>query len=145
MIARQHPGMSNGSAAARQGGISQDLVYLAGQPRTPTIEASLAASKLPLVVLDCYQMTEISYSTDIIFSDILSPPADLVLLYSANAARRFCSLVGSKEHGSALDSTRFGCLSAMIAAELPESWQPRIITANHPNEDSLLASLAALG
>ena len=89
-------------------------------------------------------MNEISYSTDILFSDILSPPPEAVLFYSANAVRRFCTLVGAKGGEKALESTRFVCLSPAIAAELPEDWQGRSIAARHPDEDSLLACLAAL-
>ena len=145
VVAIHQSAACDAAGAAGTEGTLPVLVYLAGTPRTPTIEDSLLAARLPFMVLECYQMAEISYSTDIIASDILSPPPDLVLLYSANAARRFHSLVDTKSLGNALDLTRFVCLSPAIATELPEAWQTRVITADHPNEDSLLASLAALG
>ena len=121
------------------------LVYLAGVPRTPVLEATLAAEKIDHSVVECYKMREISYSTDILKSDILSPAPDVILLYSANAARRFCDLADAKQLGKTLDLTRFVCLSDAIAAQLPEDWRGRAIVAGRPEEDSLLASLAALG
>jgi len=124
---------------------SRAMLYLAGTPRTATIEDAFAAAGHPLMVLPCYQMTEISYSTDFIKSDILSPAPDLVLLYSANAAWRLATLFTARELGKALDSVRFVCLSPAIAMELPEGWRTRTITAERPDEDSMLASVAALG
>ncbi|MCY0092752.1 uroporphyrinogen-III synthase [Hoeflea sp. J2-29] len=121
------------------------LVYLAGVPRTTTLEEVFAAAREALVVLECYKMDEISYTTDFLKSDILSPAPDLVLLYSANAARRFCGLFKGNELGERLESARFVCLSQAIATELPDPWQRRSIIAQRPDEDSLLASLASLG
>ena len=121
------------------------LVYLAGMPRKPVIETALDAAGVPFVVLECYEMSEISYSTDILNSDILSPAPDAVLIYSANAARRLTALAEAKILGKALDSGRFLCLSSAIAAELPERWQGRVTVARQPDEDSLLASLITLG
>lgn len=121
------------------------LVYLAGVPRKPAIEDALAAAKRPFLIVESYQMYEISYSTDIAIADILSPMPDAVLLYSVNAARRFAALTRVGQLDQLFDSTRFICLSRTIAAELPETWRERAVAARHPDEDSLLASLAGLG
>ncbi|MDP3525289.1 MAG: hypothetical protein Q8S27_11970 [Hoeflea sp.] len=67
------------------------------------------------------------------------------MLYSANAARQLAALAESEGLGNRLDSAWFICLSEAIAAELPDGWRARAIAADHPDEDSLLASLAALG
>tara|TARA_R110002020_G_scaffold24826_8_gene81158 strand:- start:6092 stop:6856 length:765 start_codon:yes stop_codon:yes gene_type:complete len=132
-----------GTAGAEDEG--RGLVYLAGAPRTAVIEEALRDAGLAFSVLDCYRMVEISYSTDILESAILSLPPDVVLLYSANAARRFAALAQSEGLGKALNSARFLCLSATIAQVLPEPWRARCVVADHPDENSLLASLAALG
>lgn len=121
------------------------LVYLAGVPRTPVIETALKSRDCHFRTIDCYEMARISYSTDILKTDFLSPPPDVVLLYSANAARRFSALVDAANLASSLDSTRFLCLSPAIAGQLPRIWQDRSIVARRPDEDSLLASLTALG
>lgn len=121
------------------------LVYLAGVPRTPVIETALDTGKSDFSVVECYKMTKISYSTDILKADFLSLPPDVVLLYSANAARQLSAVLDTSELGKMLDSTRFLCLSAGIGAELYRDWQERVVVAGRPDEDSLLASLAALG
>lgn len=121
------------------------LLFLAGSPRKPTIEAELAASGMRPELLECYQMDEISYSTDYIFLKLLSPPPDVVLLYSAMAAKRFSDLMTAKNLDNLVVSAWFACLSPEISAGLPDAWQARVVTASHPDEESLLASLAALG
>lgn len=121
------------------------LVYLAGVPRTPAIETTLKAHDCPFRTIDCYKMAEISYSTDIIKTDFLSPSPEVVLLYSANAARRLSALVDAANLARCLDSTRFLCLSPAIAGQLRKTWQDRSVVAGRPDEDSLLASLAGLG
>ncbi|MCZ4289587.1 uroporphyrinogen-III synthase [Hoeflea alexandrii] len=121
------------------------LVYLAGVPRTAVIETALEADEPGSRVIDCYRMAEISYSTDILKSDFLSPPPDVVMLYSANAARRLSALLDAANLAGCLDSTRFLCLSPAIASQLRKTWQDRSVVAGRPDEDSLLASLAGLG
>ncbi|MEM5470748.1 uroporphyrinogen-III synthase [Hoeflea sp. AS60] len=121
------------------------LVYLAGVPRTPVIETALEAEKIDFSVMECYKMSEISYSTDILKSDIFSLAPDAVLFFSANAAQHFSNLLSAEDIGKALDSARFICLSDQIAARLPSDWQVRSIVSGRPDEDSLLASLVALG
>lgn len=122
----------------------RELVYLAGVPRAAAIEDALKAAKVRFSVLECYKMNEISYSTDIIISDILMPEPDVVLLYSANAARRLAAIFDAENLGNTLGSAHFLCLSEAIADELPMRWRARSLVADHPDEDSLLASLAGL-
>ena len=124
---------------------SKPLVYLAGVPRTQVIEAALAARSVDHTVVECYKMSEISYSTDIAKTDILSPAPEVVLFYSANAARRFAALAEDAGLAEALESSWFLCFSPTIADELPGDWRPRVSVAERPDEDSLLASLAGLG
>ena len=136
----QSPGDFKGNLAGSQ----KVLVYLAGEPRTPVIEAALEAQKIDHVVVECYKMSEISYSTDIVISDILSPAPDVILLYSSRAARRFTALTSAENMDDFLRFSRFLCLSASISSELPAEWQARALVAERPEEDSLIRSLAKL-
>lgn len=133
-----------GSSAAHPVVSPKALVYLAGVPRTPLIEAALQDLTSDFTVVECYKMKEISYSTDIVKSDILSPAPDVILLYSSSAARRFTTLTSAENMVDFLRFSRFLCLSASISSELPPQWQSRAIVAEQPEEDSLLASLAKL-
>jgi uroporphyrinogen-III synthase len=132
------------SPAPCYGGVTHWL-YLAGRPRKPLIEEAFAAAGKPLLVTECYQMMEISYSTDYEFLRLLSPLPDVILLYSANAAARLIELITAKNLGNSLDSVRLACLSPEILAELPIALRSRAVAAERPDEDSLLASLAGLG
>ncbi|WP_394691449.1 uroporphyrinogen-III synthase [Hoeflea sp.] len=121
------------------------LLYLAGLPRKPTLEAALTTAGLAFQVLETYRMDKISYPTDSLFLDLLSPAPDAVLFYSTNAALGFCSIVSAKNLDESLHSTSLVCLSPEITRAFPEDWTARVLSADHPDEDSLLASLAGLG
>lgn len=121
------------------------LLYLAGRPRKPDLEAELAAGGLSVMVLETYEMGEISYSTDFENTDLFVPVPDAILFYSANAAAQFVALSTSANIGESLNSTRFLCLSQDIRNVLPDNWQPRTVAAERPDEESLLASLTGLG
>lgn len=126
-------------------GHGSGLLYLAGLPRKPVLEAALTAAGLPFEVLETYRMDQISYPTDSVFLNLLSPAPDAVLFYSTNAALCFCSIVSAKNLDESLQSTCLVCLSPEITGAFPEDWTARVLSADHPDEDSLLASLAGLG
>lgn len=138
------PVVASGADVAFSRVLRKPLVYLAGVPRTPVLEAGLRAHQIGHTVVECYQMHEISYSTDILKTDILSPAPDVILFYSANAARSFTELEKAVALDEAIESKHFICLSETVAAELPRAWQPRVRVAERPDEDSLLESLSAL-
>lgn len=136
------PGMPAETGSA---GKTLRLLYLAGRPRKPALEAEIVGAGMSLTVLETYEMVEISYSTDSVFSEVFDPPPDVILLYSANAAERLVNLVAAKNLGKSLHSARFLCLSAEIRDRLPDPWRDRATAPERPDEDSLLASLTRLG
>lgn len=120
------------------------LIYLAGLPRSPDLEQRLSAAPVPVTPIVLYEMQEISYSTDFLNEAILSPPPDVLLLYSANAARRALAILCPQTPTDQRFDFRVLCLSAEIQAALPDPWRARALVAAAPDEPSLLASLAAL-
>ncbi|SOE16890.1 uroporphyrinogen-III synthase [Hoeflea halophila] len=140
-----HAPVSNGGKTGRSFVTGKPLVYLAGVPRTTAIEVGLSTHRIRHSVVECYRMTKISYSTDIVKADFFSPVPDGVLFYSANAAKAFRELADTLALDEAIESVRFLCLSAAIADELPSAWRTRLTVAARPDEDSLLTSLSALG
>lgn len=121
------------------------LLYLAGRPRKPSLETELGGAGMSVTVLETYEMIKISYSTDSIMNDVFDPPPDVILLYSANAADRLVELASDRNLGKSSHSSRFLCLSPDIRDRLPDPWRVRATAAARPDEDSLLASLVALG
>ena len=126
--------------ADRQAGLLPDgtLVYLAGMPRTPALEAALEVANIPVFLSLRYKMIEISYSTDFLNETIFASPLDVVLLYSTAAARRFSTLISGAAAEKVLESARFLCLSPAIGDGLPGMWRDRVMAASEPNEDKLL-------
>jgi uroporphyrinogen-III synthase len=140
-----HRARTGSLQAGGNSGKALRLLYLAGRQRKPSLEAELAGAGMSLTVLETYEMAEISYSTDSETADVFDPQLEIVLLYSANAADRLVELVTAKNLGKSLHSTRFLCLSPDIRDRLPDPWRTRASAAARPDEDSLLASLTALG
>lgn len=115
-----------------------ELLYLAGEPRSPRLEQELAAARFPVKVIVCYRMRPLDLTGDILQAAFQQQP-DAVLLYSAETARRFFDL-----GESFLKETRaiqFLCLSSAIAEAVPASMRSRTRYAVRPDERSLFELL----
>lgn len=115
-----------------------ELLYLAGEPRSPRLEQELAAARFPVKVIVCYRMRPLDLTGDILQAAFQQQP-DAVLLYSAETARRFFDL-----GESFLKETRaiqFLCLSSAIAEAVPASLRSRTRYAVRPDERSLFELL----
>ncbi|MEF0943258.1 uroporphyrinogen-III synthase [Rhizobium sp. BR 362] len=119
------------------------LLYLAGAPRAAGFEARLTALNIPFQTVECYRMQDIVIDDAVLRRLFLDASADAVLLYSHQTAIRFFSLPFLQQHSNLLASTRFLCLSKAIAEAVPASLHSHVDIANMPDEDSLLALLAA--
>lgn len=116
------------------------IVYLGGEPRTPDLEEALLARGIRLDLRICYRMqpTEPDAAT----LDALSrEPAEAVLLYSSESARRFEAI--ARDDPAAWSGARFFCLSEKIAAALTPEKRARTRWPMEPREDLLLQLLDA--
>lgn len=115
-----------------------ELLYLAGEPRSPRLEQELAAARFPVKVIVCYRMRPVDVTGDILQATFQQQP-EAVLLYSAETARRFFELSESflKETGA----IKFLCLSPAIAEAVPASMKGQIKYAVRPDERSLFELL----
>lgn len=115
---------------------SAPLLYLAGEPRSPRLEADLEKAAIPVKVVVSYRMTPIPHSG----AELEAALAEgaVVLLYSKEAARRFLHLLGNRNISGGL---RFLCLSPAIAAALPPDQDHWIRVASETTEESLLSLL----
>lgn len=67
----------------------QPLLYLAGRPRGSVFEEGLAAAGIPFRTVDCYEMLPSNIPETMLETALLDTAADVVLLYSSEAARTF--------------------------------------------------------
>jgi uroporphyrinogen-III synthase len=72
---------------------------------------------------------------------LLAPVPDAVLLYSRESARAFFALAPLAEAPERFPAMRLLCMSANVAAAVPESFTARAAIAAAPDEESLLALL----
>lgn len=114
------------------------LLYVAGTPRSPTLEQGLDAARIPVCVWVAYRMEPIAYDPPRVSAAMAEETA--VLLYSKEAASRMVQLLQRQEDVRGLT---FYCLSPAIAAALPGPWASRIHIAPETSEDALLSLLGS--
>lgn len=114
------------------------LLYLAGHPRSPDLERALETASLPVTIAECYRMLPVAHDPALLHALLVENPADAVLLYSRETARRFVSLPVFRKTPAALSAFRFLCLSRNIAEALPQALAARAEIAPAPEEDALL-------
>ncbi|MCD2175484.1 uroporphyrinogen-III synthase [Rhizobium sp. C4] len=114
------------------------LLYLAGEPRSPRLEQELAAARFRMNVIVCYRMTPVDLTREILQAAFQRQP-EAVLLYSAETARRFFELAESflKEK----QDIQFLCLSSAIVEAVPAGMKSRTKSAVRPDERSLFELL----
>ncbi|OOG71979.1 uroporphyrinogen III synthase [Sinorhizobium sp. A49] len=115
------------------------LLYLAGSPRSKGFEATLRQLHIDHVTIECYRMQPITHPPDALTRLLSADPPDAVLLYSHDTARRFAALLVDAGLEAAAFSPRYLCLSAAVAAALPEGAPVEI--AARPDEESLFSLL----
>ena len=115
-----------------------ELLYLAGEPRSPRLEQELAAARFPVRVIVCYRMRPVDVTGDILQAIFQQQP-ETVLLYSAETARRFFEL--SESFLKERQDIHFLCLSPAIAEAVPASMKSRTKHAVRPDERSLFELL----
>lgn len=114
------------------------LLYLAGEPRSPDLEAKLREAGISVAVVTSYRMEPVEHK-ELALPD-LRP--DAVLFYSRETAARFFRLPAVRNAPAhAFSGTRFLCISSRAAEAVPAQFSSRIAIAAAPDEESLLALL----
>lgn len=117
------------------------ITYLAGQPRAAGLERGLSASGIAFDTVDCYRMESIEPSEAELAAHLRDNPVDAILFYSRHNADLFFGLDFVARQIGLLESIRLLCLSATIAAAIPQALQPKAEIAAIPDEESLLSLL----
>lgn len=117
------------------------LLYFAGQPRSPVLEAGLSALKVPVLVCRAYTMHPLPIEPDVVITTIRQQSIDAVLLYSRETALRLFELLSSDNDLEPLLKTPILCLSRNVSEAVPTRLRQNVRTADQPDEDSLLALL----
>lgn len=112
------------------------ILYLAGRPRKPQLEAVLAAAGHALMVRDVYAMHAVQTLPERVVAAWQAGQVDAVLHYSHESAARFWRSAGHLP-GRCLHL----CLSPDVAAALPGVDPAQIRIAERPDEAALIALL----
>ncbi|WP_137133807.1 uroporphyrinogen-III synthase [Rhizobium sp. FKY42] len=117
-----------------------DVLYLAGQPRSPDFERGLTDASQPYSTTVCYEMQPVIWNEAQL--RLLDPPPQAVLLYSSEAARRFCNQPLVKRNLRFWQDCHFLCLSEKVARSLSDAANRRVSIADQPTEEALLLLLS---
>lgn len=119
----------------------QPLIYLAGRPRGSVFEEGLAAAGIPFRTVDCYEMLPSDISENTLATTLLDTTADMVLLYSSEAARAFFRHVSADKYATALAATKFICISLNVLSLVPEIFRANAKAAEEPSEAAMFELL----
>lgn len=119
----------------------EPLLYLAGRPRGSVFEEGLAAAGIPFRTVDCYEMLPSDISETTLKTALLDTAADIVLLYSSEAARAFFRHVSAEKYAMALTTTKFICISRNVLSLVPQIFRPNAKAAEEPSEAAMFELL----
>ena len=117
------------------------LLYLTGTPRGAVFEDGLAAAGIPFRAVDCYEMQPSDLSDDMLETVLLKRAADVVLLYSSEAAKAFFRHASAEKYVAALASTQFVCISRNVLSLVPEIFRENTAAAESANEAAMFELL----
>lgn len=119
----------------------QPLLYLAGAPRAPGFETSLADLSIPFRTVEAYRMEPLPQTEAALSRIFSSARVDTLLLYSRHAATLLFALPFLQANGSLLAQTRLLCLSKSVASAIPTLFAANVQIAASPDENNLLLLL----
>ncbi|WP_319519091.1 uroporphyrinogen-III synthase [uncultured Martelella sp.] len=117
------------------------LLYLAGCPRAPFFEQALERLKVDFETVTVYVMQPAINVPAQAETLLKKAKPDAVLFYSTAGASRFFDLVRCELMAEFGLHPQFLCLSAAVAAAIPEAMSSAVRIAETPDETSLLALL----
>ncbi len=120
-------------------GNARSALYLAGRERKDALETILRAKNWRVEIVETYAATPVAAWTDEIRAALDAGDIDAVLHYSPRSAAIALALIGRE----AARRLRHYCLSPAVAAACRD-WAPaeKIVSASHPDEESLMTLLS---
>lgn len=119
------------------------ILYPCGRVRRPELETALAKAGIRAEVVEVYDTVALTPTPDQLRQISAGAEPEMVLLYSPNAAAALAGLLSGGVMQALPETTRFLCLSHAVARPLAGRVAGRIDVAQRPDEDALLALLAA--
>ncbi len=138
-------GLHLGRHVAAEMPVGGRVLYLTGKVRRPDFEAQLEAAGIRLTVAETYDTRAVAYDQAQLAAILSGGAAEVILLYSAVAARQFMVL-DAQMQGAFLKGAKYiFCLSHRIAAELPKDCAAQLHISDTPDEEALLRLLERAG
>jgi uroporphyrinogen-III synthase len=116
----------------------KNLLYICGQMRRPDLENCLAQANIHLQIAEVYSASTTVNAGQKLKTFFLSTQQSIVLFHAPSAAEAFSNAMKDENPPS---TTRFLCMSAVIAAQLPPSWQKNITLAASPHDAAMIDQL----
>ncbi|MDX3927577.1 MAG: uroporphyrinogen-III synthase [Shinella sp.] len=121
--------------------LREPILYLAGTPRASGFEERLREHQISFRTVEAYRMEPIVPPSVQLHILNTGEAPDAVLFYSREAVRLFFDLPAVRQDLHRWTDTRFLCISANVAAAVPERFSASAVVSCAANEESLLALL----
>jgi len=137
------PGTAEGLAdlMARRFPPPATLLFLAGEPRKPVLERSLAQYGFRLVLCLCYRMEPAQALAPRAITALHDEAIDAVLHFSRESAVRFATLAIAATCRRGADKARHLCMSRDVAEGLAALTPSRLRISERPTEEGLISLL----
>lgn len=123
--------------AAKAGDLHGPVSYLAGTLREKGFEQALLSLNIPFSTIEIYEMVDVVWQRSDLEDPLCNAPVDAVLLYSAEATRRFFTLCESQQVLDCLGHTHFIAISEKVRAQVPERFRPVAWASADPVEEQM--------
>ena len=120
------------------------LLHVAGLHRKPEPQASLEALDYGVIVWTAYAARKLERLPASLVADIRAGRADAALHYSRRSAEILLQLAGEAGISGPLLAIGHACLSDDVAQPFRAAGAARVVVAEHPSEEALLARLVML-
>lgn len=117
------------------------LLYAAGADRSGDLAGRLAPQGLTVVTVEIYRMTPSPRLAATTLAALADGSIQAVLLYSKRTAELFVSCLTDAFEGRNWPAPTVHAISAPVAARVAEAGLQRVVVADEPTAESLLATL----
>lgn len=131
-------GLAGVIVAARLAGT---VVYLCGKVRRQDFELALASNGVAVHAVEIYDTVVLNHGSTEVLNAMSSAPADYALVHSANAAESLAGLMSRPELSGLFEKSTLVCISSRVANAFGGHPAGKIMVADEPNEEALLALL----
>lgn len=121
----------------------QSLAYLCGRVRTAALEQMLVSSGRKHVLIETYDITEVSHLTEKIDALARFSAPNAILFHSGVSADLFVASADADDLWQLFEKTIFFVISDRVGSRFPDEVTDRVVAADSARDDAIVAAVRA--